>query len=110
MDMTYLTGRSFTNITQGFRDEHDVWRVSVVMTEDLLYPNGTGRTEEIKGLAENKDFDVAHKTAMQSVLQQLQDLVYSRGFDSLIEAMDYERTLEEGDDSNAKADEAPASE
>ena len=109
MDMTYLSERSFTNVTRGNKDDDGVWNVSVVMTETLLYPNGTERTEGITGEFRSKNFDEAHKTAMQQVLQQLQDLVYSRGFDSLIEAMDYERNLEEGDDSNTQVDEAPAS-
>lgn len=109
MDMQYVTGRSFSSITSGFKEDDGNWRVLVEMSETLVYPNGTSRKEVIEGTATESDFHAAHKGAMQKVLQELQDLVYSRGFDSLIEAVDYQRNLEEGDDSN-KADEATASE
>lgn len=110
MDMTYISGRSFLSDTQGTKDENTGnWTVRVVITETLSYPNGTNRSESVEGVHTDKDFHEAHKYAMRDALQLVQDLVYTRGFDSLIEAVDYDRSLEEND-ATAKADEAPASE
>lgn len=105
--MTHVTGRSFLSDTKGEKDEAGNWYVAVVMTETITYPNGTERTETIVGEHVDKDFHEAHKNAMRDVLQRVQDLVYSRGFDSLIEAADYDRSL--SNDSDAETDEAAAS-
>src|SRR6188474_183124 len=94
MDMNYLAGRSFSSITSGSKEEDGDWSVKVVMTETLIFPNGQVRTETVEALSKEKEFDLAHKEAMRQVLQEVQDLVYTRGFESLIEARDYERGLE----------------
>jgi len=104
MDMTYLSGRGFTSVTKGEKDENEFWKVVVVMGETISYPNGTSREEHIEAMGIDKNFDKAHQTALKSCLQQLQDYVYSRGFESLIEAMDYMRNLESGDGNNDKPD------
>ena len=109
MDMTYVSGRSFASVTSGTKDEDGDWIVNIVMSETINYPNGLVRQEEVSGFKKDKDFDLAHKTAMQYVLQQLQDLVYSKGFDSLIEGRDYQRSLEAGNGSDIEADEASSS-
>jgi hypothetical protein len=106
MDMTYVSGRSFGSNTTGYKDEGDgLWHVVVTMVEILTFPNGLERSETIEGRAENVSFHEAHKSAMRDVLQLLQDLVYSKGFDSLIEGMDYERSLQESDDPKIEANE-----
>jgi len=110
MDMSYLEGRSFYSHTTGVKNDNGDWEVTVNMSETLAYPNGTTRQEYLESTITDKDFDVAHKTAMKNVLQDLENLVYSRGFDSLIEALDYERNLEGTNDLEAKPDETAQSE
>ena len=104
MDMSYLSGRSFLSDTKGYKDEEGNWNVVTVMTETLTYPNGTVREEKIEGSYKDPEFKVAHMLAMREVLQELQDLVYNRGFDSLIEAKDYDRSLEVDGDATIKFD------
>jgi hypothetical protein len=104
MEMTYLSGRSFSSVTTGTKEENGDWNVKVLMTETLDYPNGTKREESIEKSAISPSFNVAHQTAMNGVLQVLQDLVYTRGFDSLIEARDYEKNLQVTDGDTIKFD------
>lgn len=108
--MNFVRGRSFGSQTSGVKFEDGKWHLTVTMSETVLYPNGTSREETITHTAENTDFDTAHKEAMRQVLQELQDLVYSRGFDSLIEGMDYERSMEALGDSDITPDEVAKSE
>lgn len=110
MEMDYLQGRGFTSVTKGERDERGIWTVNVRMGETISYPNGTVRGEGIEATRESTSFDTAHQMALKECLQQLQDLVYSRGFDSLIEALDYSRQMEATSDEATKADEASPSE
>lgn len=106
--MSYLMGRSFYSLTTGTK-EGDDWKVTVNMSETLSYPNNEVRQEYIEKTIVDKSFDMAHKEAMRQVLQDLENLVYSRGFDSLIEALDYERNLEATNDSEAQPDETTQS-
>ena len=105
MDMRYIDGRSFLSSTTGTKDEDGNWLVNVVMTETIVYPNGQVREEAIQAFKKDKNFDIAHKAAMQEILQNLQDVVYTPGFDSLVEGIDYLRNLETEDDANSQADE-----
>lgn len=95
MDMTYLSGRSFSSYTTGIKGEDGKWKVSVELGERVQYPNGTHKQESIFYEEVNEDFDVAHQTALKACLYDLQELVYSRNFDSLIEAKEYDRNLED---------------
>ncbi len=108
MEMQYLVGRGFTSVTTGTKDENGTWKLVVTMGESLSYPNGTTREEHIEAMGMSDDYDQAHQTALKSCLQQLQDLVYGRGFDSLVEAMDYERSMEALGDSDVTSDETSA--
>lgn len=108
MEMEYLAGRSFTSHTQGWKNSGGDWDVVMTMTETVSYPNGQQRTEAIETKGSHKDFDTAHKVALADCMNQLQELVYAKGFDSLIEARDYERTLAERNDTDPKVDQTPA--
>lgn len=108
MDMSYLTGRGFTSVTTGEKDENGNWKIVVTMGESIQYPNGTKREGKVDAMGISTDYDEAHQTALKSCLQQLQDLVYSRGFDSLIEALDYQKGLEMGNADSSQADEDTA--
>jgi hypothetical protein len=104
MEMTYVSGRSFYSLTTGNKKENGEWEVTVKMSEKVRYPNGTDREESIEHTGVHQDFDAAHKIALRNVMQELQDLVYSRGFDSLVEGKDYERSLETTDGDTIKFD------
>lgn len=87
-------GRVFAQETVGIRMDDGGWKVTVTMTEKVTLNNGIERVETIEAMAMDSTFNDAHRVALQSSMAELQDLVYARGFESLIEGRDYQRSLE----------------
>lgn len=105
MDNNLLSGRSFGQRTTATRDEQGYWKLHVMMEEEVSYPDGTVRRETLESECMDKEFNVAHGMALGTVLAELDTLVYSRGFDSLIEGIDYQRKLEAENAAGSKTDE-----
>jgi len=103
MDMNKLSGRVFGQQTLGEKDEQGYWKITVVMTEKIIFPDGTSKEEKIESMCMDKDFDTAHQIALHSALSELRELVYDKNFDSLIEGREYQRVLETDDGSSNKA-------
>lgn len=103
MDMNDVMIRKFYNSTNGERLENGDWRVTCTIGEDLAMTDGTTKSEVIDAMCVDKEFDVAHGAALNSVIEELRMLVYERGFDSLVEGVEYQRKLEVND--NPKTDE-----
>lgn len=102
MDMNQLKGRIFEQQTLGEIDKDGYWKVVVTITEKISYDGEVWEVENISAMSLDKSFDMAHKIAMQSALSELNSLVYSKGFDSLIEGRLYERLVKENASNNNK--------
>lgn len=98
MESNTLKGRVFSQTTTGVKNENGMWTLEVVMVEKVTMPDGQVFEESIETMCMDEDFDTAHQTALRAALTELQELVYSRGFDSLIEGKEYQRKLEEKND------------
>lgn len=105
MDNNTLVGRGFGQQTTATRDIDGFWKIEVLMTEKVIYPDGSVKEESIESMHVDRDFDVAHQVALHSALSELNELVYDRGFDSLIEGKEYERKLEAENANGSKANE-----
>src|SRR5512132_1902840 len=92
--MDKYKGRVFAQETKGVRGDDGYWTVSVIMTEKVTWEDGQEVEESIAATSMDKSFDAAHKVAMRASLAELQDLVYARGFESLIEGKAYQRMIE----------------
>jgi len=94
MDYKNLKGRYFGNDTFAKKLPNGSWEVTLVIKEKLT-DDGTNWVEEsIGSSAIDISFDVAHRTALASTLQAMKELVYDRGFDSLVQAVEYQKQLE----------------
>ena len=94
MDTNTIVGRIFTNTTKGTKDASGFWNVVVDVNEEISVDGETWEKETVTAMGIDKSFDLAHRTAMRSVLQWLEENVYSRGFDNLVFAMKAQRGLE----------------
>jgi hypothetical protein len=92
--MNKYKGRVFAQETKGVCADDGFWTVTVTMREQVTWENGEVQEEVINAMSMDKNFDDAHKTALRASLQELQDLVYARGFESLIEGREYQRSIE----------------
>ena len=92
MDNNKLAGRIFQQSTTGTKKANGLWQIDVLIKETLIFPDGTKKEESIETMAVDEDFDTAHSMAVHSGLNELGELVYSRQFDSLIEAREYDRS------------------
>lgn len=97
MENSDIKSRGFSQTTLGSKRENGMWELTVVMTESVVYNDGTERSESIETMCVDEDFFTAQQVALRAALTELQDLVYSRGLDSIIEGRDYQRRLEEHD-------------
>jgi hypothetical protein len=82
-----LKGRVFSNETKGVMGDDGYWKLTITITERDTLDGVNWREESLSAASIDTDFDAAHRTAMRSVLQSMNDIVYARGFDSLIEAV-----------------------
>lgn len=85
--MENIVGRSFEQSTNGLKDTDGTWKVTVTVSERITTDGENWETESISAMGMDKSFDEAHKVALRSVLQWLEEYVYSRGFDNLVFAM-----------------------
>ena len=98
MNYENLKGRYFGNDVFSLKADNGMWTVTVVIRERVS-EDGTNWVEEsIGSSAMDVDFDTAHKLALASVLSELNELVYVNGYDSLVQAVEARRALEEGKD------------
>lgn len=94
MEEKFYKGRVFFQETRGVQGEDGYWKVEVDLMEKVTLKDGTELEEHIKAMAMDSTFIGAHQVALRSALAELQDLVYAKGFDSLIEGREYQRSLE----------------
>lgn len=99
MDMNSITGRSFSNYTVGEKLENGDWKVKVTIVEALQWKDGEVKEETIEAECQASDFNVAQQEALASALYELNEVVLSKGYTSLVIAR------EEQDDSKAETDE-----
>lgn len=99
MNNSDLKERVFAQTTTGKRLENGMWELTSHIRETVVYLDGTKKEEDIESMCVDPDFDVAHQVALKSSLAELGYLVYARGFDSLIEGVEYQKKLEEENDS-----------
>lgn len=96
MDYTKLKGRYFGNDTSAKELPNGYWEVTVCIKEKLTDDGINWVEESIGSSAVAADFNTAHREALASTLLTMQQLVYARGFDSLVQAVEYQKKLEEG--------------
>lgn len=94
MDYSNLKGRYFGNDTLATQKENGMWDVTVIIKERLTDDGVNWSEESIGFTATDPDFQTAHKLALTSCLQVLQELVYGKGFDSLIQGIEHQKELE----------------
>ena len=95
--MSKLTGRVFESNTTGTLEKDGYWKIIVSITEKQSEDGITWKEESISSMSLDTTFDAAHKTALRSVLQEMNERVYAKGFDSLIEAIDLEKRISNGE-------------
>jgi hypothetical protein len=105
MDMNNVVGRVLNQSNFATKDADGYWHMKCSFVETATFSDGTEKEEFIESEAMDKDFYVAYQVALESVLLELRALTSLRGFDSLIDGMEYERKLEAENGSNSKADE-----
>jgi hypothetical protein len=98
MNSKDLKERVFAQTTTGKRLENGMWELRCVIRESVTYRDGTKKEEEIESSCVDPDFDTAHQIALKSSLSEI-GYLYSQGFDSLIEWVEYQTRLEKEDDS-----------
>lgn len=86
MEQGTIKGRVFSSETKGLLDNDGYWSVTVEIKEKATLDGVEWFEETIDAMSIDKSFDNAHQTALRSVLQWMEEYVYSRGFNSLIEA------------------------
>ena len=81
-----------------------MWKVTVVIKERVTDDGVNWIEESIGAEAIDMDFDTAHKEALRAVLQELDRLVYQKGLESLVQAIEQDRLLEKetGNEANIK--------
>ncbi len=105
MDMEHVVGRVLDQINTATKDSEGYWHMKCSFVETATYSDGTEKQEFLESEAMDKDFYVAYQMALESVLLELRALTSLRGFDSLIDGVEYERKLEAENDSNSKTHE-----
>jgi len=83
-----LKQRIFSQETAGKLSDDGYWTLTVEIKERDTLDGINWREERVVAQSIDTSFDDAHKTALRSVLQQMNSIVYSRGFDSLIDAVE----------------------
>jgi soluble cytochrome b562 len=86
-----LKGKVFGSDTTGIKGDDGYWKLTVVICEKETEDGATWREEKLSSMAFDTSFQAAHETALRSVLQEMNERVYAKGFDSLIEAIDSEK-------------------
>lgn len=103
MNYKNLKGRYFGNDVMSTKADNGMWTVTVVIRERVSEDGENWVEESIGASAMDMNFDTAHKLALGTVLSELNELVYVKGFESLVEAIEADRALEESkNDSNPK--------
>lgn len=95
--MNKLTGRVFDSSTVGILEKDGFWKLTVTITEKQSEDGITWREESVSCMSVDTSFDAAHKTSLRSVLQEMNERVYAKGFDSLIDAVDEEKRINNGE-------------
>ncbi len=103
MDYTNLNGRYFGNDTFARKLPNGLWEVTLIIKEKLTDDGVNWAEESIGSSAIDADFDVAHREALAATLQTMKELVYDRGFDSLVQAVEYQKKLEKEQDNEPAA-------
>lgn len=98
--MDAIVGRVFENRTEGERGLDGFWKVTVIVMEKVTFNGVDWEKEEVSAVGMDRTWDEANKTALRSVLQYLDEYVYSRGFDSLVLAVKAQKA---GNDGGAEA-------
>lgn len=83
---TSIVGRGFSTENLGMVDSSGYWTVTVKMIETVHYDDGTSKSETIESSCMDRDFDMAHRTALSEALVTLRHEVYDKGLVSLVEA------------------------
>lgn len=104
MNYKELKGRYFGNDTFSKKLDSDMWEVIVVIKERVSEDGVNWVEESIGTTAVDADFDTAHKMALRVVLQELDRLVYQKGFDSLVQGIEADRLLEKEGKNESNAD------
>lgn len=94
MNYKNLKGRYFGNDTFSLKGANGMWEVTVIIKERVTEDGENWIEESIGASAVDEDFDTAHKMALRVTLQELDRLVYQRGFDSLVQGIEADRLLE----------------
>lgn len=102
MDYNNLKGRYFGNDTFAKKGENGMWEVTVIIRERVSEDGENWVEESIGASAMDADFTIAHKLCLMSVLGELNDLVYSKGIDSLVQGLEIKRKSEEDNESSAE--------
>lgn len=103
MTFDNLKYRYFGSGTTANLDDNGYWHVTVEILEKYTDNDGNNREEKLSASAVDKTLNTAHALALASAMQEMDELVYSKGYESLIEGID-KRALEGRDDSETKVD------
>ena len=90
--------REFSSDTKAIRDEDGTWKVTIDNKERASLDGENWIEERIEVMVMDDDFDNAHKIALQSLFRWIEENVNSKGFNSMIDAAEYYRSLKEEED------------
>lgn len=100
--------RFFGSTTTGEKDKDGTWKVVLDCTEKIVWNDGTTKEETISFMGMDSNFHLAHQTTLRGYLNWMNDFVYGRGSDSLIEGVAFSK-LEAGDGNKGGDNKAPGS-
>jgi|SRR5687768_14902919 len=95
MNYKNLRGRYFGNDVFSTKADNGMWTVTVVIKERVTEDGVNWVEESIGAEATDMDFDTAHKMALRVTLQELDRVVYQKGFDGLVEGVEADRLSKE---------------
>ena len=96
--------RKFYSETNAIREEDGTWKVTIDNVEKASLDGENWIQEKASVMVLDDDFDAAHRIALQSLFAWLDDNVNGKGFNSMIDAAEYYRFLEEKEDGKESND------
>ena len=107
MEHTYV-GRQFESVTTGTLDADNDWTVTVKSTERVTKDGTNWEEESIEFKAIDNSFQKAHKVALTAFVRWMDDNIYSKGTDSLVEAVKMQKELTTNEGNETEDNETPA--